>query len=60
VWAEYQQDGETSSEGCEECHADFVDGPVSTMAEWQYQAREFCDLILTGGDTKKFWDTIWG
>lgn len=26
--------------------------------EWYYQALEFYDLILTGGDTKKFWEEI--
>jgi hypothetical protein len=25
---------------------------------WHFHARTFCDTILTGGDTKKFWDDI--
>lgn len=26
--------------------------------DWQQNAHRFYDLILTGGDTKKFWDEL--
>jgi len=28
--------------------------------EWQYHAQCFYDLVLTGGDTKKFWEEVLG
>jgi hypothetical protein len=28
--------------------------------EWEWQALEFYRLILTGGDTKAFWDELLG
>lgn len=29
-----------------------------TVDPWKRTAREFYDLILTGGDTEKFWEEI--
>ena len=26
--------------------------------DWRGYAKEFCDLILTGGDIQKFWDEL--
>lgn len=30
----------------------------TTMTQWQQAAMQFYDLILTGGDTEKFWAEI--
>jgi len=31
---------------------------VGSQPEWQYRAHEYLDLVLTGGDTEKFWKEL--
>jgi hypothetical protein len=31
---------------------------AKTQPQWQYHAHQYLDLILTGGDTEKFWKDL--
>lgn len=37
---------------------DNVEGRLRRVNSPEYHAHRFCDLILTGGDTQKFWDEL--
>lgn len=51
-WGKHHEDGCWSFLQGGKCDC----GPKDN--EWEHQAHRFYDLILTGGDTDAFWDTL--